>query len=117
MKSYWEFVDLMYSPCIYFLYIFHVLYFIEFVLIYYIKRKYSFATKFAYYAYQQDLAMYRFVVLRSLVWIILLILDSSSQRQNAVASTCEPSFTGSILLLLSIGYCIKTILSAKKSDT
>lgn len=116
MQSYWEFVDFMYSPCIYFLYVAHVLYLVEFSLVFYIKVRYGFATKFVYYAYQQHLKMSRFVALRTGVWVLWAMIDSSSQMQGRIASTCEPSFSASILLLLSIGYCVTTIISAKKND-
>jgi len=115
VKQYFEFISMLYSPCIYFLYIFHVTYFVEFILVAYLKYKKIHTAKFIYYKYQYDMKMLSFVLMRLGVWAVLLYLDSSDQGRSTIAYTCEPAFTPSVLMILSIVYCIKMILDDRRS--
>lgn len=113
MKTYMELLDIIYSPCIYFLYIFHVAYAIELAALAYMKTN-SIAANFIYHRFQLDMRMRDLLILRIGIWIVLLALDSTDQARMRIASTCEPSFSGSILLVLSIAYCTKLILDNRK---
>ena len=115
IKQYFDFIDIIYSPCIYFLYIFHATYLIEFILVAYLKYNKIHTAKFIYYKYQYDMGMSRFLLMRLGIWTALLYLDTSEQGQSAIAYTCEPAFTPSVFMILSIGYCIKMVIGNRNS--